>query len=297
MYQGLSAGMDQVRRYLNPKLVNHIVLITDGHTFGDQEQCLALARTARGEGVSISAMGLGHDWNDDFLDKIASSTGGSSAYIDSAGSVVRFLNDHVRALANAFAERMNISIAPDPDLQLEMAFKLTPAPQPLGIEDGLIPLGNLQHNRPISILLQLQLPANAPEGFRPIARILVKGDILENDPQDFQTLSDISIEISNNAGQDAPPPAIMEALSKLTLYRMQERAKEALDRGDIGEATRRLENLATRLLDMGEEELAGQALAEARRVAHTNMLSDRGKKTLKFHTRLLLAGSASEDGN
>jgi Ca-activated chloride channel family protein len=295
IFHGLSAGVEQNRRYLGPRLVNRVILLTDGHTFGDQDRCLELARTAQKEGIGISAMGLGHDWNDEFLDKIASATGGTSAYIDSAGAVVRFLNDHVRHLSNAFAERVMVSIAPDPDIQLELAFKLSPNPQPLDIQQGSIPLGSLQTNRPILILFQLQVPAELAVGFRSIARIMATGDILANDRQGFQALSDISTDIVADPLPDDPPQSIMDALSKLTLYRMQERAREALDRGDVIEATRRLENLATRLLDMGEEELANQALAEARRVAHTSNLSDRGSKALRFHTRYLLAGSPTDE--
>jgi Ca-activated chloride channel family protein len=69
---------------------------------------------------------------------------------------------------------------------------------------------------------------------------------------------------------------------------MQERAQEALERGDIQEATRRLENLATRLMELKQPELAQQARAEAQQVAYTNSLSDKGRKALKFHTRQLL---------
>lgn len=290
IYQGLSAGVEQNRRYLAPKLVNHVILLTDGNTFGDQDRCMELARQAAQEGIGISAMGLGQEWNDEFLDELASATGGTSSYINSASAVVRFLNEHVRNLTDAFAERVRISIAPDPDIQLESAFKLSPHPQPLETNESYIQLGSLQANRLISVLFQLQIPANVSTGFRSIARIVTVGDILENRRQAFQVISDISLEATENPPQEDPPVAILDALGKLTLYRMQERAQEALESGDIREATRRLENLATRLLAIGEEDLAHQARAEARRVAHTSALSDKGRKTLKYQTRHLLLG-------
>lgn len=295
IFNGLSAGLDQNKRFLGPKLVNHIVLLTDGNTFGDQEKCLDLAQNAAKHGISISAMGLGQEWNDEFLDKLASTTGGTSSYINSASAVVKFLNDHVRNLSNAFAERVRISVAPDPDVKLESAFKLAPHPQPLTTDESFIQLGSLQANRLISVLFQLQLPANMPLGFRSIARLLGQGDILSNQQQQFNALSDISLEITDNPPPEDPPIAILDALGKLTLYRMQERAQEALASGDVREATRRLENLATRLLAMGEEELAHQARSEARRVAHTSNLSDKGRKTLKYETRFLLLGPSTED--
>nr|MBA3872850.1 hypothetical protein [Anaerolineae bacterium] len=260
----------------------------------DQEKCLDLAREASGLGISISAMGLGQEWNDEFLDELASSTGGPSSYINTANAVVQFLNDHVRNLSNAFAERVRMSVATDPDVKIESAFRLAPHPQPLPTNESTIQLGSLQATRLISVLLQFQLPANMPIGFRSVARLVVYGDILSNQQQQFQALSDISLEVTDQPSAEEPPVAILDALGKLTLYRMQERAQEALATGDIQEATRRLENLATRLLAIGEESLAHEARAEAHRVAHTSNLSDQGRKTLKYQTRFLLLGS-SED--
>ncbi|RMF78443.1 MAG: VWA domain-containing protein [Chloroflexi bacterium] len=296
IYSGLSNGVEQNRQYAGPKLVNHIILLTDGNTYGDEEASLELAREVAAEGISISAMGLGQEWNDQFLDELASITGGTCTYINSANAVVRFLNDSVRNLVNAFADRLRISIATDPDIELESAFKLSPHPQPLSIENGYIPLGNLQHDRKVSVLFQLQLPPNIPEGTYSIARLQMSGDILANHNHNFQAISDIQLGVQKDPPPEEPPMPILDALGKLTLYRMQESAKEALATGNIQEATRRLENLASRLLAMGEEDLATQALEEARRVAHTLNLSEKGSKILKFQTRLLL-DSSNEDHN
>lgn len=295
IFKGLSAGVEQNRTYLAPKLVNHIILLTDGNTYGDEDQCLALAQQANNDGISISAMGLGQDWNDQFLDLLASSTGGHCEYISSANAVVRFLDDHVRNLSNVFAERLQVSIAPDPDVKLESAFKLAPSPLPLPITDGYIPLGNLQFNRSVSVLFQLEMPPRMPASFRSLARLVVNGDILANRQQHYQALSDISVEITSTPRYEETPENILDALGKLTLYRMQERAQEALERGDVQEATRRLENLATRLMDLDQPELALQARAEAQQVAYTSSLSDKGRKALKFQTRQLLLNKGELD--
>jgi Ca-activated chloride channel family protein len=296
MLHGLEAGFAETRKYLAPRLVNHIILLTDGNTFGDAEQTLALAGDIGKQGVAVSAMGLGQEWNDDFLDQIAKATGGSSTYINSAGAVVRFMNNHVRNLSNAFADRMQIAIAPDPDVKLESAFKLLPSPQPLDIEQGFIPLGNLPRNRNMSILMQFEMPAAMPLGFRSVARLVVIGDILQEQTHRHQALSDVSLEVAQASAQENPPTAILDALGKLTLYRMQERAQEALGKGDVRQATRHLENLAMRLNAIGETELAQQARTEAQQVAHTAMLTERGKKALKYQTRALVSNDATETG-
>ncbi len=294
LLHGLQSGIGEVRKFLAPRLVNHILLLTDGNTFGDNATALQASRDAAKEGIAISAMGLGQEWNDDFLDELVSASGGSSSYINSAGAVVRFLNNHVRNLSKVFSDRMFLSIAPDPDVKLESAFRLAPSPQPLSVEHGFIPLGTLQRGRNISVLMQFEMPANMPLGFRSAARIVAVGDVFGETIHRFQTISDLSLEVTNTTAQDKPPTAILEALGKLTLYRMQERAQQALDAGDVRQATRSLENLANRLQALGESDLAQQARAEAQQVAHTANLTERGRKSLKFHTRSLMSGENSD---
>ncbi|NDJ86235.1 MAG: VWA domain-containing protein [Chloroflexi bacterium] len=296
IYQGLQAGYDQVKNYFNRNMVNHIILVTDGRTYGDENQALDLADEAREKGIGISAMGIGDEWNDDFLDALVSRTGGSSAYINSPAAVIRFLEDRIRSLGEAFAERMRLTVAPDNDVQLEMVFRMMPNAQPLDHSSQPIQLGTLEGTRSMAVLLQFQMPAGMSSGFRNVARIDVSGDILgQSDRFEYKTINDQSVETMLNPSPEDPPPVILDALGKLTLYRMQQKTEQAISNGKFDEATRRLENMATRLLEMGQPELAEMAQSEAKRVSRTKSLSETGRRTLKFGTRLLLAPPKSKD--
>ncbi len=289
IYHGLAAGVEQCRKYLGPRKVNHVILLTDGRTFGDEDLCLELAREAAQDGIGISAMGIGDEWNDEFLDALASTTGGSSAYISSPKVVWQFLDERVRSLGNTFAERLQLIVAPDADVKLEYAFRLQPSAQPVDISPQPILIGALEKQRPTSVLLQLQMPPSSKTGFRTVSRLDVSGNVMFAQRNEYQVLSDISVEIAENPASEEPPRAILDALGKLTLYRMQQKVDAALDGGKISEATRQLENLATRFLAAGHEDLAQQAIVEASRVSRTHMLSEKGRKALKFGTRQLLA--------
>ncbi len=288
IHQGLSKGLIENQRHANPGYVNHIILLTDGRTFMDEQQTLELADKAAKDGIGISAMGIGDEWNDTFLDQLAGRTGGTSEYINSPMAVVRFLNERVRTLGQSYAERVTVSIAPDADIKVESAFRLMPSAQPVNAEVDPIQLGALQIGGTTSILFQLQIGPMETPGFRSLLRVDVTGDILREQKIGYKVIADTSVEVSETATMEEPPLAIMDALSKLTLYRIQEKAEQALARGDVREATRHLENLATRLLSSGQAELANAALAEAKRVANTNLLSSEGQKALKYGTRLLL---------
>jgi Ca-activated chloride channel family protein len=95
-----------------------------------------------------------------------------------------------------------------------------------------------------------------------------------------------------------PPPAqILSALSRLTLYRMQERARTSADNGDYDAAARNLHNLATHLLAQGEHSLAKTALFEADNLERAHTWSEGGTKDIKYNTRALLLSGKKEKGS
>jgi Ca-activated chloride channel family protein len=80
IFQGLEAGYEEIRKNSVLDYVNHIILITDGHTYGDEENCLSLAKTAADLDIGISGLGIGIEWNDEFIDQICAQTGGQCLY-------------------------------------------------------------------------------------------------------------------------------------------------------------------------------------------------------------------------
>lgn len=297
IYSGLRAGLKQVEHNRNTRYVNHIILITDGRTYGDEEDCLRLGSEAHEEGIAISAMGIGDDWNDRFLDALASRTGGDSAYISSPEAVTTFLERRVRSLATAYAERMRLLVAPSADVKLESVMRVSPNPMVLDTSSQPIPLGTIDGMNASRLMLQFHLETgNAPSGEFFVGRVDVSGEVLGSRYHSERLVQDLTVEIAEDASEQEPPPELLDALSRLSLYRLQNRAQDALAEGDVVEATRRLEYLATRLFENGAEELGKAALHEARRVAHTKKLSDQGAKELKYGTRALWPFTGDENG-
>jgi Ca-activated chloride channel family protein len=82
--------------------------------------------------------------------------------------------------------------------------------------------------------------------------------------------------------------SILQALSRLTLYRMQERARHQVHDGEFDKATRSLKNLASRLLSQGETSLAKTVMLEIENISRMSNLSQEGEKEIKYATRALL---------
>jgi Ca-activated chloride channel family protein len=98
-----------------------------------------------------------------------------------------------------------------------------------------------------------------------------------------------------NPELEPPPQMLIKAMSRLSLYRMQEQARKDLANGDVEKATQRLQNLATQLLVSGEPGLAQTVMLEVKSIQNGNGLSGEAEKQIKYGTRALLLPSGMEE--
>jgi Ca-activated chloride channel family protein len=98
----------------------------------------------------------------------------------------------------------------------------------------------------------------------------------------------LSRPVDDTPETQPPPPKIVQALCRLMLYRMQERAQEEIRNGRIETATRHLQSLASNLLSQGERSLAQTILLEVDHLQKKNVLSSEGSKKMNYGTRALL---------
>jgi hypothetical protein len=84
-------------------------------------------------------------------------------------------------------------------------------------------------------------------------------------------------------------------MALLAIYHMQERARQEMSKGDVISATRYMENLATHLLQKGENNLAKAVLTEVEYIRHNQSFSEEGEKRIKYGTRSLLLPARTEE--
>lgn len=285
--QGLQIGMLELQKNLGPSTISHLVLLTDGRTYGDEDDCMLLAVLAENDGVMFSGLGIGDEWNDAFLDRLASRTGGQSHYVSSPAVVTNLLIDQVRGIGHSLG-RIRLQLVADNGVQIKSAFRVAPEAQSLPTDNQPMTVGKLEKNGMISVLLELVV-STTPDPDRSIARLWVIGDILKTAEYGQRVVTDLRLEQVDKPDPTPPPPGLVAALDRLTLYRLQEKAWADAEQGNIVQATQRLQTLATRLLANGERELAQVAMSEASRLNQTHQISSENRKRIKYGTRALIA--------
>jgi len=296
IYQGLEAGAKEVIRSLDSKRINHIILLTDGHTYGDEQECLALASNAAERGIGISAMGIGREWNDIFLDILATRTGGSSAFVSEPKDIKRLLLEKFSTLAQTYADEITLEANPLDGVELTYAFRLQPDPAPVIVDESPLRLGSILQDTSTRVIFEYIIQPKAVKSdvltfLDGALKVLIASQPFPVPPLRLR----LRRPISDQPETDPPPTEVVQALSRLMLYRMQERARKEIEKGNIDTATRQLQTLAANLLSQGERSLAQTIMLEVDNLQQKNALSAEGSKKINYGTRALFVAPSKKE--
>ncbi|MBK7895062.1 MAG: VWA domain-containing protein [Candidatus Promineifilaceae bacterium] len=287
IYQGLQAGVQELRKADLTRHTNYLILLTDGHTYGDAAQCLELAHRMVGQNIGMSAFGLGTEWNDQFLDDLVAPSGGQSNFVEQPHEIVQHLQKRIHGLGTIYAQNIGLKLNLHRKVSIKYGFKLAPFSQPLIIDEETVYLGNLEGHAPVSVLLELKIGPNPVE-----TRLNLNLEVVADMPgpqlraQTFKHTQ--QLYVLAELGQEMPPEKIVEAVRVMNMYRMNEKVWQEVEAGRLDVATTRMQHLSTRLLEAGEADLAQQAQQEIEQISRAGTMSLAGRKKLKYGTRALI---------
>ncbi len=119
---GLEAGVDQVKRHADRYGVNRVILISDGQAnegIVETEGLQHLARRFADDGVKVSTIGLGLDFNEEVMMGIAAEGAGSYHYLRDADQLQPIFVAELNRATQAIATNVELSIAPAPGVRVE----------------------------------------------------------------------------------------------------------------------------------------------------------------------------------
>jgi Ca-activated chloride channel family protein len=290
MSGGLAAGQAELRKHLGPDRVSALLLLTDGQTWGDEDRCRAIAQELARDGVQITALGLGDEWNEKLLDDLADATGGLSDFIKDPALITTYFQRAVRIAQSTVAQDARLLLRLVRDATPRAVHRVTPVIsnlgyQPLGESEVAVRLGNLEAGSPASVIIEMLLPPR-PEGSFRVAQAELHYTPLGATAE--QTVKqDLLLAFSADPNAPQYDPRVMNLVEKVTAFKLQTRALSDAEAGNLAGATQKLRAAATRLLDLGELELAREAQAQAAQLEQGKAPSAEAQKSLRYATRRL----------
>ncbi|MBN1351019.1 VWA domain-containing protein [candidate division KSB1 bacterium] len=298
--KGMELGLAELNKHNGGERINRMLLLTDGETYGDEDDCCILAKQAASDGIAVTALGVGDEWNEEIVDAIANYSSGKSDYIESPEDIVRFFADEVREMQSIVVQNAEMTMRLAEGVTSRRVFRVIPmisdlGAAPLSEHAVTVQLGELNETTGQSLLVELALPVRPVGKFR-IAQVELDYDVLSEGKFGERERADVVIQFSEDANLSKKiQPDIMNIVEKVTAFNLQTRALNDAAGGNIQAATQKLRAAATRLLNLGEAELADSALTEADNLERQGKMSSSGTKKLRYETRKLTQRLVTQD--
>ncbi len=276
MALGMQAGIEEVNRNHSPQRLNRVLVLTDGQTY-QETACTDLAIQHR-EAMSFSTMGVGVEFNEKLLMRIAQDSNGKYHFIGDPSEIPGIFDDELQGLRAVTVRNGRIEVTLSQGVQVREAFRASPEIYSLGtplVEERKITyqIGDLEAGVPGSVLMTLVLPPRKPGPVRISQNVFyyeVPG------VGEHSVTADMTVDYTLDRTLTSKRSGrVMNLVDQVSIAKLQAKAEEELKAGNIDKATRLLGNAMQGTQRLGNVK-ATQALAG---------LLDQVKKTQTLQTR------------
>ena len=253
LHAGVVTGADQVKRYLAANRVNRVILLSDGLANvgpSTPRELAALGRKLGSEGISVTTIGLGLDYNEDLMQRLAAASDGNHAFVEDAKDLAGIFNAE-------FGDALSIT-AQDIEIIIECRIGFKPV-RVLGREATIegnrirLKLNQLQGSNERYFVVELDAPEVRTPGDAEVASVEVNYlDLNSGDRRRAEARAKGRFSASAEEADKSVNKAVMSQVSTQIATEASERAVELRDKGDITGARKLLEGNATYLKNARE---------------------------------------------
>jgi Ca-activated chloride channel family protein len=280
MALGMRAAIEQVKGNLAANRLNRVLVLTDGQTY-EETACIELASQNRDQ-MSFSAMGVGVEFNEKLLMRIAQDSHGKYHFIGNSHEIPGIFEDELAGLRAVTVRNGKIDVTLSQGVQIREAFRASPEIYSLGaplLEDRKVTyeIGDLEANLPGSVLLTLVLPPRRPGPVR-IAQSVFRYEVPGAGERSINL--DVTVEYSLDRTLTSKRNGrVMNLVDQVSIAKLQSRAEEELKVGNVDRATRFLNNAIQGTQRLGNVKATQALVGLIDQVKKTQTLQTKAAKT------------------
>jgi Ca-activated chloride channel homolog len=124
IYAGVRNGAGEVRKFKDDRHLNRVVLLSDGMANVGPSQPAdfgVLGKQLLAEGISVSTIGLGADYNEDLMLQLARASDGNHAFASSPTDLVQIFNREFDDVLSSCAQMVSIDVDMKPGARVVRA--------------------------------------------------------------------------------------------------------------------------------------------------------------------------------
>jgi Ca-activated chloride channel family protein len=232
LYGGVTTGAVQVRRNMSWKYVNRVILLSDGlANVGPQstEDLAYLGQSLGDEGITVTTIGVGLDYNEDLMTALAARSGGNSYFAKSGRELPRIFAEEVGEAMTVIARDIRIRV------------RCPEGIRPVGVigragdvtgQTMSTTVGELYGENEKFALFEVEVPRNRSRNQMDIAEVMVEyADPYTNKAMDARQTVEVAFSDDEQAVRDQTNAAV---LKEAALTKASEAKREAVKLADKG---------------------------------------------------------------
>lgn len=241
LFAGVSKGAEELRKFLDKNRVNRVILLSDGlANVGPKSpsELGALGASLMKEGISVSTMGLGLDYNEDLMTKLARNSSGNHVFIEQADNLVRVFNDEFNDVLSVVAQEVAIDIRVADGVRPVRVLNLDAE---INGQQVIVQMNQLYSEQEKYVMLEVEVPATRAGKSCEVAEVRVSYANLQTKTKDRLTNSVSANFAESLAEVEAKLNIHVCAAAVLQIGNNQNKLATALrDQGDIDGARKLL---------------------------------------------------------
>lgn len=279
LYAGVVEGGREVETYLSDMKVNRVILMSDGLANvgpSTPKELGELGRKLGSKGISVTTIGLGLEYNEDLMQRLASASDGNHAFAETPRDLVELFN-------REFGDALSVAAQ---DIEIEIDLKLGFKPiRILGREGAIkgervtLRMNQLQQSTDRYVIVELEGDGRAAAGPQEIANIDVRYlDIDKGSRAEATARVEATFSADDELIQRSVNKHVMSEVTAQIATEQSEKAVELRDKGDIVGARKVLEENADYLNKSRGRFSSGAAPAPAAAVKELDGLEKKSRE-------------------
>ena len=296
MADALAQASRSLESHLSAQAINRLLVISDG-IVQDGEATLQMIDQIQSQGHAITTIGVGDEFDEEFLTRIADNSRGDYHYAANSAEITQKLTEEVSTLEATTVTDLYLAVRGLEGAVVQDIFLVRPAMtifDEIHTDDGWMRarVGDVSSTAPSSVLVQIAPPL-LPLGEHALIEAMLTwtspGAAAAGSAGNTRVLG--SVNFTDDPQQLAEiNPEVQDLVDRFHVFKLEREAQRAQERGDLETAREKLGAATRQLHTLGEESLA-QEMEEQITDLGTAANSPRVKR-LKATTRRLASSSS-----
>lgn len=254
LFAGVSQGASEIREHLDHDYIHRILLLSDGLANVGPDSPVELGRLGTAllkEGISVSTIGIGTDYNEDLMTLMAQNSDGNTYFVESSRDLSRIFQAELGDVLSVVATTVEVTIEFSEGVR---PLRFIGRDGRIGKNNAVVSLNQLYGGQEKYALIEVELPKSSEGDVRKVAtaQCRYQNSIL-NQPGTSTAEATVRFSGSPVEVEESTDVVVLKEVTRNKIAIAKEQAVQFADEGDFTRAAKVMIGNASLASDFAEK--------------------------------------------